>query len=138
MKYIISKSLILILVLNFFLSACAQNNKNDSKNQTTKDTSNIEKNYIVTFIELGSVKCIPCQQMQGVIKSIQTKYGTQVKTVFYDVWTKEGKPYAEMYKINLIPTQVLMDKDGIEFFRHEGYISEEELVKVMKTKGVKD
>ena len=26
--------------------------------------------YKVTFIELGSVKCIPCQQMQPVMKSV--------------------------------------------------------------------
>jgi thiol-disulfide isomerase/thioredoxin len=29
----------------------------------------------VTFIELGSVNCIPCKQMQPVMKSIEEKYG---------------------------------------------------------------
>jgi len=93
--------------------------------------------YKVTFIELGSVRCIPCQKMQAVMKVIEEKYGSQVKVVFHDVWTSEGKPYGEKYGIEIIPTQVFLDENGKEFSRHEGYFPEEELVKVLKTKGVK-
>jgi thioredoxin 1 len=93
--------------------------------------------YKVTFIELGSVKCIPCQHMQIVMKSILEKYGKEVNVVFYDVWTPEGRPYGEKYDITAIPTQVFLDENGNEFFRHEGYFPEEELVKVLNMKGVK-
>ena len=88
----------------------------------------------VTFIELGSVRCIPCQKMQEVIKKTEEKYPTQVKTIFYDVWTKEGKPFGEQYKIDLIPTQIFLDQDGKEYFRHEGYFEFEELEKVLLQK----
>jgi len=74
--------------------------------------------------------------MQTVMKAIEEKYGKDVKIEFHDVWTPESKPFAEQYKINLIPTQVFLDKDGKEFFRHEGYFSEEEVVKVLNTKGL--
>ena len=93
--------------------------------------------YKVTFIELGSVRCIPCQKMQAVMKSVEKKYGSQVKIIFYDVWTPQGKPFGEQYGINAIPTQVFLDDKGKEFFRHEGFFPEDELVKVLKTKGVK-
>jgi len=93
--------------------------------------------YKVTFIELGSVRCIPCQHMQIVMKSIEEKYGDQVNVDFYDVWTPEGRPYGQQYGIQAIPTQVFLDEKGKEFFRHEGYFPEEELVKVLQTKGVK-
>jgi thioredoxin 1 len=93
--------------------------------------------FKVTFIELGSVRCIPCQKMQGVMKSIEKNYGKQVKIIFYDIWTPEGKPFAQQYGIDAIPTQVFLDEKGKEFFRHEGYFPQEELVKVLKTKGVK-
>lgn len=86
----------------------------------------------VTFIELGSVKCIPCQKMQEVIKQVEKKYPTQVKTIFYDVWTKEGKPYAGKYHIDLIPTQVFLDDNGKEYYRHEGYFPFEELDKIIQ------
>jgi thioredoxin 1 len=93
-------------------------------------------NYKVTFIELGSVRCIPCKQMQGVMKSIEKKYGSQVKVVFHDVWTEAGKPFSKQYNINAIPTQVFLDATGKEYFRHEGFFTEEELVKVLNQKGV--
>ncbi|MFZ0281163.1 MAG: thioredoxin family protein [Bacteroidales bacterium] len=93
--------------------------------------------YKVTFIELGSVRCIPCQQMQPVMKSIEQKYGKDVKVVFHDVWTEAGVPFAKQYGIEAIPTQVFLDKDGKEFFRHVGFFPEEELVKILKQKGVK-
>lgn len=88
----------------------------------------------VTFIELGSVRCIPCQKMQLVIKQVEEKYPTQVKTIFYDVWTKEGKPYGKEYEIDLIPTQVFLDQNGKEYFRHEGFFEFEELEKVLLQK----
>lgn len=91
----------------------------------------------VTFVELGSVKCIPCKQMQPVMKAIEQKYGTQVKVVFHDVWTDAGKPYAEKYKIRLIPTQVFLDSQGKEFFRHEGFFPEADIDKLLQKQGVK-
>jgi len=103
----------------------------------SSDKKTIEENYEVTFIELGSVKCIPCQKMKVVMDSIESNYGNQVKIIFYDVWTKEGKPYGNHYKIKVILTQVFLDKDGNEYFRHDGYFPLEEVKKVLKQQGVK-
>jgi thioredoxin 1 len=91
---------------------------------------------LVTFVEIGSVKCIPCKKMQPIMKEIEQEYAGKVKVVFYDVWTDEGKPYGKQYGIRVIPTQVFLDKDGKEYFRHEGYFPKDELVKVLKQKGV--
>jgi thioredoxin 1 len=70
------------------------------------------------------------------MKSVEKKYGTQVKVVFHDVWTEAGVPFAKKYGIEVIPTQVFLDEDGKEYFRHIGFFPEEELVKVLKQKGV--
>jgi len=75
--------------------------------------------------------------MQPIMKYFEEKYGSQVKVIFYDVWTPLGKTYGDKYTVQLIPTQVFLDKNGKEFFRHEGFFPEEELVKVLKSKGVK-
>ena len=91
----------------------------------------------VTFIELGSVNCIPCKQMQPVMKSIEEKYGEQVKVIFYDVWKSDQKKYAQQYGIRLIPTQVFLDENGKEFHRHEGFYPEAEIDKILKAKGLK-
>ena len=90
----------------------------------------------VTFVELGSVNCIPCKMMQPIMKEIEDEYKDQVKVVFHDVRTKEGNPYAVEYKIRVIPTQVFLNKDGKEYFRHEGFFPKEELVKILKMQGV--
>jgi thioredoxin 1 len=71
------------------------------------------------------------------MEEIEKEYAGQVRVVFHDVWTDEGKPYGSKYKIRLIPTQVFLDKDGKEYFRHEGFFPKEELVKILKQKGVK-
>jgi len=124
-----------------FVSACGQSTITSEK-EKNKDGSSIssqvaEKKYKVTFIELGSVRCIPCQQMQPVMKSIETKYGKEVKVDFHDVWTDAGKPYGVKYGIEAIPTQVFLDETGKEYYRHVGFFPEEELVKVLQQKGVK-
>ena len=136
-KYFQQLSIALILLASTLVTGYAQNATKDEKQKPATEQKKDAIKYKVTFIELGSVRCIPCQKMQPVMKSIETKYANQVKVVFHDVWTPEGKPFAEQYGIESIPTQVFLDENGKEFSRHEGYFPEEELVKVLKTKGVK-
>ena len=105
-----------------------------SQTKQPKDGQTVKPKII--FIELGSVNCIPCKKMQPVMKAIEHKYGEKVKVVFYDVWTEEQKPFAKKYGIRLIPTQVFLDENGNEFFRHEGFYPEEEIHKIFKQRGV--
>ena len=137
-KLIIHRLFVVLILLSGILTTsnaiCAAQEKNpkNATNQIKEATK-----FKVTFIELGSVRCIPCKQMQAVMKSIEKKYRNQVKVVFYDVWTPEGKPFGEKYGIEEIPTQVFLDENGKEFSRHIGFFPEEELIKVLKTRGVK-
>jgi len=127
---------IMILLTTVSFTGCAQNTSQNDKTDSSKKQVAKEIKYKVTFIELGSVRCIPCQKMQPIMKSIEEKYGDQVKVVFYDVWTDEGKPFADQYNVDAIPTQVFLEKDGKEFFRHVGFFEETELIKVLNTKDV--
>jgi len=90
----------------------------------------------VTFIELGSVSCIPCRAMQPIMEELKRKYPADLRVVFHDVWTDEGKPYIARYRIKLIPTQVFLDSSGEEYHRHEGFLPLDELEKVLRTQGV--
>lgn len=91
----------------------------------------------VTFVEIGSVNCIPCRAMQPIMKAVEEEYKGQVKVVFHDVWTPTGKEDAAKYNIRVIPTQVFLDKDGNEYFRHEGYFPKQGVEEVLKKGGVK-
>ena len=90
----------------------------------------------VTFIELGSVNCIPCKAMQPIMDEIRKRYSGQVEVVFHDVWTAEGRPYGAQFGIRVIPTQVFLDADGKEFFRHEGFFPMDQLKQVLARGGV--
>jgi len=90
----------------------------------------------VTFVEIGSVNCIPCKAMQPIMKAVEDEYKGQVKVVFHDVWTSKGKLDAAKYNIRIIPTQVFLDKDGKEYFRHEGYYPKVDVVRVLQMQGV--
>jgi len=105
--------------------------------KTTSQTSSKPDAIMVTFVEIGAAKCIPCKAMQPIMKAVEEEYRGQVKVVFHDVWTPKGRDDAEKYNIRIIPTQVFLDKDGKEYFRHEGYFPKEELVKVIKMQGVR-
>src|SRR4030066_2124991 len=113
-----SLALFVTLAAIIFSTGCSD----QTTTQGNKTSAVSEKTaYKVTFIELGSVRCIPCQQMQPIMKSIREKYPTQVNVVFHDVWTEAGAPYAQKYGIQAIPTQVFLDKEGKEYFRHVGF-----------------
>ncbi len=102
-----------------------------------KETSTQFQKPRITFVELGSVKCIPCRQMQPVMKAIEEKYAGQVKVVFHDVWKEDQRHYAEEYRIRVIPTQVFLNEKGEELMRHEGFFPEKDIDVFLQSKGLK-
>lgn len=90
----------------------------------------------VTFVELGSKRCVPCKMMQPVMDAVEAEFAPRVRVVFHDVWTPEGRPFAEQYRIRAIPTQVFLDQAGKEFARHTGFLPKAEIVKILKSRGV--
>ena len=127
---------------DFFKSVGSESKKesNEAKDVNNKDNSKVKEqetlNPKVTFIELGSKKCMPCKMMEPVLEEIKKEYKGKVNVIFYDVWTEAGKPYAEKYKIRSIPTQVFLDENGKEYFRHTGFFPKEEIDKLLKRGGV--
>ncbi|MFB0564095.1 MAG: thioredoxin family protein [Candidatus Aminicenantaceae bacterium] len=140
---------IIILALAFLLNAvCSQQNEGNKRNNQSNNSKINQKSlivtgkleldfskYKVTFIELGADRCIPCRAMQPIMREIAEEFKGQVQVVFYDVW-KDPRP-ARKYRIQLIPTQVFIDKNGEEFFRHVGFFPKDQLIEVLKRRGVK-
>jgi thioredoxin 1 len=139
MKKQVFMFLILSIVFGSFAFAQSKSKKTAKKAKPTpamKDTATVVK-PLVTFVELGSVNCIPCKAMQKVMKAVEEKYGSQIRIIFYDVWKEEQKHYAEEYNIRLIPTQVFLDAHGKEIMRHEGYFPENDIDTFLQSKGLK-
>lgn len=125
MNKIIAKIAIILLI--------SLSTLNNSIGQTLK-LNTITNSNKVSMIELGSVRCIPCQKMVPVLDSVRKMYDGKVEVIFYDVWTPEGQPFATKYGINVIPTQVFLDKNGNEYFRHTGFFPYEQVQIVLKQK----
>lgn len=121
------------LALFVFTIGCTNGNASSKEKKETKTNSFLGK---VTFIELGAATCTPCQMMQKVMLEMEKKYSNRINIVFYDVNTIGGKPYAYQYGIRVIPTQVFLDTNGNEYFRHEGYFPFEAVRDILKLKGV--
>jgi len=113
--YLLVFIILLVAVLTF---KDATKNK-EEVNLTSKDI--LSEEIKVTFIEFGSVGCIPCEKMQPIMQEIKEEYKGQVKVVFHDVKTAEGRPYIKEFGIRAIPTQVFLDKNGNEYYRHIGF-----------------
>ena len=136
-KKYIYLAIFIILIVVVFGSKELFNNTSSSSNEAVQTEQNSKSDEIkVTFVELGSVGCIPCDKMQPIMKEIAEEYKGQVKVVFHDVKTAEGQPYIKEFGIRAIPTQVFLDKDGNEYFRHLGFFAKDELIKVLKMQGV--
>ena len=84
-------------------------------------------NYQLTFLEFGSTGCSSCKRMEKVMDEIRTKYPQNVNVVFLNILKPENQVLMKYFGVASIPTQVLLDKEGIEYFRHTGYFSTEEL-----------
>ena len=75
------------------------------------------------LVDLGSTTCIPCKLMSPALEEMKRQFAGKLVVEFVDVGLRENLPLARQYGIKLIPTQVFLDAEGKELWRHEGYIS---------------
>lgn len=132
--------LVFLLLVLFILNAACSNEKAQSpKPQKETREQNQGPQVLVKekSVEPAGLSDTKHPLNPPKVTFIELEFKDQVRIVFHDVWTPEGKRYADMYGIHVIPTQVFLDREGKEYFRHESYFPKEELVKVLRQKGVK-
>ena len=88
----------------------------------------------MVMLELGSVGCIPCEQMKPVMEKLKTTYKGKLEVIFIDV--RKDKENSRRFGVTMIPTQVFLDKSGKEFHRHIGFYAYEEIEPVLKKSGI--
>jgi thioredoxin 1 len=90
---------------------------------------------MVTLLDLGAGTCIPCKLMAPILQKLEKEYVGKAAVVFIDI-NKDRTPI-KRFGLRAIPTQIFFDKEGAEVYRHEGFLSEEEIVSQFKKMGVK-
>jgi len=88
---------------------------------------------LVTMVDLGAHKCIPCRMMAPIIRELSTEYEGRAAIVFIDVWEHPDVP--EQFGLRAIPTQIFYDAEGNERYRHEGFLDKAAIVAKLKELG---
>jgi len=89
---------------------------------------------MVTMVDLGATKCIPCKMMAPIIEELKEEYKGKAAILFIDVW--DHRDEVPKYGIRAIPTQIFYAKNGEEAYRHEGFMDKESIVAELQKLGV--
>ena len=106
-----------------------------SGNVLAGEFENLPVKGMVTMIDLGAKKCIPCKMMAPIMEKMEKVYKGKAVITFIDVW--EDRESANRFGIRAIPTQIFFDKNGKEVYRHVGFLAEKRIVAILKKMGVK-
>ena len=124
------KGLMLLVALTALLTLCGYS----SAGEVDTVLDNAKKEGKAVMLELGSVGCVPCEQMKPVMEKLRTNYKGKLEVLFVDV--RKDRDSSRKFGVFAIPTQVFLDKNGKEFHRHFGFYEYEEIVPVLKKAGI--
>ena len=89
---------------------------------------------MITLVDLGAHKCIPCKLMAPILKKMTAEYEGRAAVIFIDVWKDASQ--GKKFKISTIPTQIFYDKQGKEVKRHVGFLDKKSIVAMFDELGV--
>lgn len=90
-----------------------------------------------TLLELGTTTCGVCKQMNPILVSLDKKYGEKVNIKKINLERQDNYNIAVKYNAMAVPVMVFIDEKGNDFYKQVGYMSEEEIVKILDSMGVK-
>jgi thioredoxin 1 len=96
--------------------------------------SDVPVKGMVTMIDLGAKKCIPCKMMAPILAKMEKQFEGKAAIVFIDVW--EYNEQARRFGIRAIPTQIFYNETGKEVYRHVGFMDEKAIINQLKKMGV--
>lgn len=130
MELHLRRSLCLILLSLFFTLQVAT----IANAGNTKSEGQIPVPGMVTMVDLGAKKCIPCKMMAPILEDLEKEYKDRAAIVFIDVWVNPNA--GKKFGIRTIPTQIFFNASGVEIFRHEGFFDKASIVTELQKLGV--
>ena len=127
------KLLLLSLMLTcfaFLLSGCGENT-----DLTSTSLKQAISNGKPTLAEFGRGVCIPCKEMKPILEELSVEYKGELNVVIVEV--DDNVELTRQFGIMMIPTQIFLDSDGKEVFRHVGFYPKEEIIVQLSKMGIK-
>ena len=126
------KLLILLLMLICFsllLPGCGENT-----DLTSTSLKQAISNGKPTLAEFGRGVCIPCKEMKPILEELSVEYKGELNVVIVEI--DDNVDLTRQFGIMMIPTQIFLDSDGNEVFRHVGFYSKEEIIAQLEKMGI--
>ena len=101
---------------------------------TAGEPAEVPVKGMVTMVDLGADKCIPCKMMAPILEKVRKDFEGRAAIVFLDVW--KDSSHGRRFGIRAIPTQIFFDAEGNEVFRHAGFMDETSIVEKLYELGV--
>ena len=101
---------------------------------TANSTGDQKQPNLPRLVDLGADKCIPCKMMAPILQELKKEYVGRLRVDFIDVWKNPGA--GDQFGIQLIPTQIFFDPAGNELWRHEGFMSKEDILAKWRELGI--
>ena len=79
--------------------------------------------------DFGRGTCIPCKMMKPILDKMADEFKGRIHVLILD--TGEYGYLARRHRIRVIPTQIFFSAEGKELFRHEGFMSREDMLAKM-------
>ena len=90
-------------------------------------------NGLPTVLDLGSSSCIPCKMMKPIFAELETELADKANILLLDI--SEYNTLADKYEVRVIPTQIFFDSEGKQYWRHEGFLAKEDILKKLQETG---
>jgi len=88
--------------------------------------NDVHTKAIPRLVDVGAKTCIPCKLMAPILEELKTEYAGRLQVDFLDI--SINPDVAEEYRVWIIPTQIFYDATGKELFRHESFMSKEDIL----------
>ncbi len=121
-----TKTALLIVTVAAVLLAVSCGSRENSRDETAALSGSdsfdaVPEGGTASLIDLGSTTCVPCRMMVDELAMLDSLTGEQLEVHFIDVNASPDE--ASEYGIRIIPTQIFLSETGDELYRHEGFIS---------------
>jgi len=119
------RRLLIAIVLLSSLAACSADAPLPPS-PGVKLVQNATSSGLPTIAEFGAATCASCREMKIVLDGVAQRTQGRAHVLIIDI-TKDWDA-AQMFRIQLMPTQVFFDAGGREVGRHMGKLSEAEVI----------